>query len=405
MLFALADKVVERSLVRDRDRLVFQVKTAAVEVERDGLVQVVFVQITIALDAVVPFLHPVIEPGERLDREADIHIFDAEMPQPGEASGDVERDVIVAAAAGHPRPTAVGVLCLGELLEQPFCVGVEAVFVKQYADVAPGLAFVLGLSHPRRFEQEQTLEVLVFLERTIERVGALPQVEHTPNAWVGVGDVRGERVGVQPVETLLGALVRILHQVGQGEHGVPGGVGCHLHGERLVLERVRLVGGDQFVELKFLRALVTDRQRQRFGDEDAAGEHGQIVFLGICLVARRGSDSVDKCRRAVGHGEAPRKTARLPGGNCERLLRLGVAEQSIGIVVSDGVFQVEFHGAGAGGFAGVQHARGELQHISLAEKTRRVRAHHQVERCDSLAVDEPGANLFVVHERHQLPLR
>ena len=46
ILFALTDKVVECNLVRGRDRLVFQVKTAAVKVERDGLGEVVFVQIS-----------------------------------------------------------------------------------------------------------------------------------------------------------------------------------------------------------------------------------------------------------------------------------------------------------------------------------------------------------------------
>ena len=65
--------------------------------------------------------------------------------------------------------------------------------------------------------------------------------------------------------------MRILHQIGQGEHGVPGWVGCDLYGERLVLERIRLVSGDQFLELEFLRTLVANRQWQRLGDEDAAG--------------------------------------------------------------------------------------------------------------------------------------
>ena len=55
-----------------------------------------------------------------------------------------------------------------------------------------------------------------------------------------------------------------------------------------MLERVRLVGGEELVELKFFCALVADRQRQRLGDEDAAGEYGEVAFLGIRLVARGG---------------------------------------------------------------------------------------------------------------------
>ena len=224
-------------------------------------------------DALVPLLDPAVEPAKRLDRLADRHALDAEMTQPRKAGRDVKRDVIIASAAGHPRPAAVGVLRAGKLLEQALGLGVEPVFVEQNTDVAARLAFVLGLAHPRRLEQQQAFEFLVFLERTVERVGAFPEIEHAADARVGLGDVRCECVGVKPVERLLGALVRVLHQIGQGEHRVPRRVGRHLHGERLVLQRVRPAGRDQFFEAEFPRALVADRQRQRLGDEDAPREH------------------------------------------------------------------------------------------------------------------------------------
>mgnify|MGYP003324310247 CR=1 FL=1 len=179
-------------------------------------------------------------------------------------------DVIVAAAAGHPWPATVRILRLGELVEQPLGIGVEPVFIEQDTDIPPGLTFIFRFAHPGRLEQEQALEVFVFLEWTVKCVGSLPQVKHASDARVGVGDVRSERIGVQPVETLLSALMRKLHQIRQSEHGVPGWVGCDLYGERLVLERIRLVSGDQFLELEFLRTLVANRQWERLGDEDAA---------------------------------------------------------------------------------------------------------------------------------------
>ena len=52
----------------------------------------------------------------------------------------------------------------------------------------------------------------------------------------------GQRVGVKPVEDLLGALVGKFHQIGQGQHRVPGRVRDHLHGEALVRERVGTAG-------------------------------------------------------------------------------------------------------------------------------------------------------------------
>ena len=213
-------------------------------------------------DAVVAFFDPVVEPTKRLERLGDRHALDAEMAQPRKAGGDVEGDVVVASAAGHPRPAAVGVLRAGKLLEQPLGLGVEPVFVEQNADVAARLAFVLGLAHPGRLEQQQAFELLVFLERTVECVGAFPEIEHAAYARVGLGDMTGKRVGVKPVEGLLGALVRVLHQIGQGEHRVPRRVGRHLHSKRLVAQCVRLAGRDQFVEAEFLRALVANRQRQ-----------------------------------------------------------------------------------------------------------------------------------------------
>ena len=355
-------------------------------------------------DALVPLLDPAVEPAKRLDRLDDRHALDAEMTQPRKAGRDVKRDVVVTAAAGHPRPAAVGVLSAAKLLEQALGLGVEPVFVEQNTDVAARLAFVFCLAHPRRLEQQQAFEFLVFLERTVECVGAFPEIEHAADARVGLGDVRRECVGVKPVERLLGALVRVLHQIGQGEHRVPCRVGGHLHGERLVLQCVRPAGRDQFLEAKFPRALVADRQRQRLGDEDAPREHRQIIFLAIPLVAGRGGHLIHERRRAVRHGEPPREAARLAGGDGELLFGRRVAEQRVGGCLGLGVLQVKFHAADALGFAGVDDARGELQRIALAQESRRVRPHHQVERRHRLAVEIAGARLGVVRECHQSPL-
>ena len=404
MLVCLAGEVVERPLVRLANGPILQIKTPAIKIERDGRIEIVIFLRLVLDDAVVPFCNPVVEPAKCFDRLANRHVLDAEMAQPRKAGRDVQRDVVVAAAARHPRPAAVGVLRAGKLLKQPLGLGVEPVFVEQNTDVAAGLAFGFGLAHPRRLEQQQAFEFLVFLERTVERVGAFPQVEHAADARIGLGDVTGKRVGVKPVERLLGAVVRVLHQVGQGEHGVPSGIGRHLHGERLVLQRVRLAGLDQFFEAEFLRALASNRQRQRLGDEDAPRQHRQIILLAVPLVAGRGGHLIHERRRAVRHGEPPRETARLASGNGELLFGRRVAKQRVGGRLGLGVLQVELHAADALGFAGVDDARGELQRIALAQESRRVRPHHQVERRHRRAVEIAGARLGVVRESHQPPL-
>ena len=61
------------------------------------------------------------------------------------------------------------------------------------------------------------------------------------------------------------------HEIRQGHHGVPTGVGDHLHSEPLVLDGVALAGGDKFVELEVLGLGTADGQREAFGDKDGDG--------------------------------------------------------------------------------------------------------------------------------------
>ena len=108
--------------------------------------------------------------------------------------------------------------------------------------------------------------------------------------------------------------------------------------------------------------------------------------------------------RAVRHGEPPREAARLAGGNGELLFGRRVAKQHVRGRLGLGILQIEFHAADALGFAGVDDARGELQRIALAQESRRVRPHHQVERRYRPAVEIAGAGLGVVRKGHQPPL-
>ena len=69
-----------------------------------------------------------------------------------------------------------------------------------------------------------------------------------------------EAVGVQAGKGAHGARVWAFHEVRQGHHGVPAGVGNHLDGEPLVLERVALAGSNELVELELLRLRTADGQ-------------------------------------------------------------------------------------------------------------------------------------------------
>ena len=140
-----------------------------------------------------------------------------------------------------------------------------------------------------------------FFSSGLSRAGVrLPLIEDPPDLRIGVGDVRGQRVGVEPVEDLLAALVRILHQVGQRHHRVPRGLRHHLHGQALVMQRVRLAGLEQLGELELLGLRPANRQRQRFRHQNPAAEHRQIAFLAVAQTAslrRRPCRSGTRSRR------------------------------------------------------------------------------------------------------------
>ena len=105
----------------------------------------------------------------------------------------------------------------------------QAVLVEQNPDVAAGFGFFLGVADPRRFFQDDGLHVLILFERAIERRGVLPLVEHAADFRVAGGNVPRQRVRIEPVERLLRALVRVLHQVRQRHHRVPRRVRGHLY--------------------------------------------------------------------------------------------------------------------------------------------------------------------------------
>ena len=109
--------------------------------------------------------------------------------QPAETGGDVERDVLAPVAAGEPRPRAVLVLSVGQLLHHSGCFLVETVVVEENADIPPRLAFGLGRADPRRLFEHNRLEILVLLQRTVESGGSAPLLENAMNLGIAGGNM------------------------------------------------------------------------------------------------------------------------------------------------------------------------------------------------------------------------
>src|ERR1035437_9528353 len=89
-------------LVLRRDRPVLEEEAAAIQIQRVGRARDVFLRLGPLLDALILFGHPGIEPLERADSGYDVNVR-AQVPQPPEAGGDIERNVIIAVPRSEER--------------------------------------------------------------------------------------------------------------------------------------------------------------------------------------------------------------------------------------------------------------------------------------------------------------
>src|SRR5262245_32421047 len=97
---------------------------------------------SVGWNVLVDLSDPRIQPLERLDRRRHVYLH-SQVPQSAETRRDIQRDVIVGWTAGEPRPAAVGILLIGNLLLQARRFVVESVIVEEDADIAAGLALTL----------------------------------------------------------------------------------------------------------------------------------------------------------------------------------------------------------------------------------------------------------------------
>ncbi len=102
----LGQEEFEGGLVLRVDRLVVEEEAAAIQIQSVGGAGNVFVGLRPALDALIMLVHPAVQPVQRAQGRLDADVR-LEVAQAAEAGGDVEGDVVVAGAAGEPRPRAV----------------------------------------------------------------------------------------------------------------------------------------------------------------------------------------------------------------------------------------------------------------------------------------------------------
>src|SRR6266850_4401815 len=164
----LSEEEIDRFLIWFGDRRVFEEKAAAIKIKRIGRAGDVFLRVgVVLLDILIVLSHPCIETLERAKRRLDLNIH-AEMAKAAKAGGDVQGNIVIAAATEEPGPKTVRKLHLNQLFERAFGFVIEPIIVEQDADISASLAFGLRLTQPRSLFESDGFEVLIFFERTDE---------------------------------------------------------------------------------------------------------------------------------------------------------------------------------------------------------------------------------------------
>ena len=197
-----------------------------------------------------------------------------------------------------------------------------------------------------------------------------------------------EAVGVDPREERLYALVGLLHQRWQCEHGIPGWVRRGLHDERLALE-VAARTLDEPVERHLPFARARERHGHALGDEDAARQHDKKRLFAVGRPASRAGGEIAERLGTVDHLHGEDNRLRFTGREIEGQFTRAV-DETVPRVVGPGVGQGERHAAAESTGRPVAHLHRNLHDVPFAEKSGHDRFHHQV-FCRHAAIDDRSA--------------
>ena len=223
--------------------------------------------------------------GTLQDATGHVVLRRVERSQPlqfAKAGHDELRDVPVLGHFIEPREGPAGQLHALQLEQGPAGFAPQPRFIKQLGEAGQPLGFALRVAHPGRFLQQQILQFLVLGQLAAEGIFlgsgaalrlARPFGQDGFEAGIGAENPGRNEVGVEAAEYLLGALIRIVHEVGQALYGIPGGVGRHFQREGVVAAG-GAAGARQLGKLKRAAAGPHDGQRQALGNEHSIWEHG-----------------------------------------------------------------------------------------------------------------------------------
>ena len=284
----------------------------------------------------------------------------------------------------------------------------QAFEVEELGDAGPLLTFVPGGAHPRSLGQQSVLKGFVLFQFALEggRVGLPAAEDLLQHGLVLNGDV-GQLVGEVPVSDLLGAVVGVLHEVGERLEGHPGGVGRRLKGVAHGPEGRRGVTGHAG-DLDRLGFVPLEVEGLADGDEGTVTQDGKDVLLTVAVVPARSDHAVAQHpagAQTLRDGNAPaegRRALSLHPLLLHYVPCTGGRAQNYG---SRGgrIEELEPDAHGKGSVAEVIDARREYDLVALAQEARDVGQHHQFLLRDDLAAADDAAQLLVVGEKAEIP--
>jgi len=172
-----------------------------------------------------------------------------------------------------------------------------------------------------------------------------------------------------------------------------------------ILRALKVRAGEQLGEFELFRRWSANRQRERFGDENAPREYWQKTFFAVGDTSACGHGSVGEERRAIGNFDAPGVAARFLRRDHEIQLRFEIAEKFVGGLIAGGFVESEPDFSELADGALVRDFDGEFEQIAFAHESRRIGLHHQILGCDGLALQKAGTQTFVMREAEEFPLR
>jgi hypothetical protein len=193
----------------------FDKEASSVKIKSDrGGKMVRFRILCIALNPVMHLAHPSIQTLHGSQGRCFIDLY-LQVLQPAKPRHNVQRKVFVIRTARKPRPHAVLTLHFRQLLHGLGKLKCQSVFFKEKPHIASGFRFLLSIVQPRCLFDHDRFEVLVFRKRRFQRLrlNLTPCVEDSTHLGIVERDMLSQGVGIQSIEGLLAALIRILHQV------------------------------------------------------------------------------------------------------------------------------------------------------------------------------------------------